>query len=388
MHNEEKQSKFLIPEKKKRQKINVTVKPMDNSKQDLTSQIASGTSDNSRGKESKKHRRKICRCTVCGYETTTKHFRRHKALHLAREERQLFPCVHCGKDYLTKHGLEYHLDNNHIDSSAKMELESHKKVHRCSTCSYQTGHLSHLRKHETVHLAPEERQLLSCAHCNLKYRTKTGLQYHLAKNHLDSSAKIEPQKKENGRKMNKSQKKVHKCSTCSYQTGHLSHFRKHKEVHAATKKRQFFACAHCDKKYWSKVSLQRHLQNNHIISRSEKTTILKNLKVKERNADCMSLTHEVILDSLKIEIDEQVTHLDRSNNTESLSVANEVKSEACLETEIDDDAPILNKDVQDDFRTTDDESVTKKVKLEEFIKMEPNLDAFLDEDLDLITNVG
>ncbi|XP_030759140.1 zinc finger protein sens-like isoform X3 [Sitophilus oryzae] len=318
MHNEEKQSKFLIPEKKKRQKINVTVKPMDNSKQDLTSQIASGTSDNSRGKESKKHRRKICRCTVCGYETTTKHFRRHKALHLAREERQLFPCVHCGKDYLTKHGLEYHLDNNHIDSSAK----------------------------------------------------------------------IEPQKKENGRKMNKSQKKVHKCSTCSYQTGHLSHFRKHKEVHAATKKRQFFACAHCDKKYWSKVSLQRHLQNNHIISRSEKTTILKNLKVKERNADCMSLTHEVILDSLKIEIDEQVTHLDRSNNTESLSVANEVKSEACLETEIDDDAPILNKDVQDDFRTTDDESVTKKVKLEEFIKMEPNLDAFLDEDLDLITNVG
>ncbi|XP_030755799.1 uncharacterized protein LOC115882084 [Sitophilus oryzae] len=127
-----------------------------------------------------------------------------------------------------------------------------------------------------------------------------------------------------------------------------------------------FACLHCDKTYTRKGRLQCHLRNNHI---------------DLRNPDCTSVTDEVMLDTLKIEIEDSAPLTDEFRNNECLFATNEIKSEDLLKLKPDDVAPIQHKDLQDDFKNGENLSVAKRVKLEDFIKMEPDDNSpFLDED--------
>ncbi|XP_030752970.1 PR domain zinc finger protein 5-like isoform X2 [Sitophilus oryzae] len=230
-----------------------------------------------------------------------------------------------------------------------------EKVCRCSICGYQTQNMSYFKRHKKIHLAPEERQLFACTHCGQKYITKPGLKRHLVDNHIDFRAK----------KLKKSQKKVYRCAACGYQTPHRSDFRKHQIIHLAPEERQMFACMCCDKKYTSNQALRNHIIRDHIDS---------------RNTDCISLTDEVIVDSLKMEIDDHAPFFSEFGNAGCLSATNDVKLEDFLKREPD-VAPILNKDLHDDFKNTEDLSVNKEVKLEDFIKMEPDDGAaFLDEE--------
>ncbi|XP_030764269.1 uncharacterized protein LOC115888638 [Sitophilus oryzae] len=162
----------------------------------------------------------------------------------------------------------------------------------------------------------------------------------------------------------KVQKKIYRCAICSFQTKHRQSLHHHKKVHWAPEKRQMFTCAKCDKKYRLKKSLQCHLKRDHLDS---------------RNSDSTSPTDEVILGSLKMEIDDYTPHLDDFKNAEHLAVTNKVKSEVFLKIEPDGVTPTMNTDMQDDFKNTENLSVTKKlyIKLEDFIKMEPKYD---DED--------
>ncbi|XP_030752948.1 oocyte zinc finger protein XlCOF6-like isoform X2 [Sitophilus oryzae] len=293
---------------------------------------------------------KKVKCSKCDYQTFRMSLlRRHEAVHLAPEERQLFTCAHCDKKYRKKVNLKYHIEDKHIGSRSSRMKISQKKVYGCAVCGFQTLYRSSLIQHEAVHVAPEERELFGCSHCEKKYFTKDGLEYHLKDNHIDS-------------RMKESQKKVYRCSTCSYQTPSMSNHRQHEKVHLAPEDRQLFACTQCDKKYTSKRNLQHHLKRDHVDS---------------RNADCTSPTDEVILDSLKMEIDDYTPHLDDFKNAERVAVTNKVKSEDFLKIEINDyDTLILNKEMQDNFRNTDNLSITKKlcIKLEDFIKLEPEDD--------------
>ncbi|XP_030757383.1 zinc finger and BTB domain-containing protein 41-like isoform X1 [Sitophilus oryzae] len=156
------------------------------------------------------------------------------------------------------------------------------------------------------------------------------------------------------------EEKVFHCTTCGFQTQYKSNFLRHKKINLLLKDRQLFACTHCNKRYTTKLGLQRHLDHNHIDS---------------RNADCTSSTdEEVILDALKIEIDDVASPLDDSKNSECLAVTNEIKSEDFIKTEPEDVAPIMKTDVHDDFKSSENESATRNVKQEDFIKMEPDDD--------------
>ncbi|XP_030752924.1 PR domain zinc finger protein 5-like [Sitophilus oryzae] len=423
-----------------------SVKPEIN----ISEEYINGSSDN-KFEFSKEAGKKVCQCTICGFQTLYKsNLHQHKKTHLAREERQLLPCGHCGKKYARKQTLEHHLEENHTDSRAKELIKSQKKVYRCSSCSYQTQNTSGLSHHKKVHLPPEERQLFACAHCEKKYTLKTNLRRHFQDTHTDSRTKKvkKPPKKvykcticdyqtpysstirrhknvhlveeerqmfdyaqcdtkyrpKNGlqysrmKELEESQKKVYRCTICNYQTLHRPNLYKHKKVHLALEERQIFACAQCDKKYMSNRRLQDHIKRNHIDS---------------RNPD---ISAEVILDSLKMEIDDHALLLDEFTNDECPAVTNEVKSEGFIKTEPDyialslnkdmhddfknseclsetyevksdfikmelvDVAPFLNKHIYDSFKNTENLSVTKKVKLENFIKMESDNDVPLDEE--------
>ncbi|XP_030755549.1 zinc finger protein 197-like isoform X3 [Sitophilus oryzae] len=380
-----------------------------------------------RAKGLKESQKMVYRCSACSYQTTdSSNFNKHKIIHLTLEERRWFLCTPCGKKYLTKKSLRDHIYNDHTDSRTKEILkESQRKVYRCSTCSYQTLYKSYLNTHKKIHLALEKRRLFVCAHCNKKYMSKRTLRRHLHNNHTDSrhcsirakglkesqkkvyrcstcsyqtpykshlnahnNIHLPPEKQKlkkshrcstcsyqtpykshlnrhnnihlplEERQLKELQKQVYTCSICSYQTPCKSHFNTHKNTHLPPEERQLFAGAHCEKTYMSKIPLRDHLHNDHTYS---------------RNAD------EVILDSLKIEIDDHTPIKDEFKYAESAT--SEEKFECFLKIELDDVTPILNNDIHDDFKNAENLSVAEKVKLTDFIKMEPDDNSlFLDED--------
>ncbi|XP_030752987.1 zinc finger protein 320-like isoform X3 [Sitophilus oryzae] len=337
--------------------------------------------------------KKFHKCSICGYQSRYMSFvKRHEEVHLAPEERQMFPCVHCGKKYARKQSLEHHLEDNHVDSRSK---EARKNMQKCSICGYQTRNMIHFGQHQQIHLAPEERQMFACAYCDKKYTRKYKLKCHLADNHIESSYKTIKPKKINHKKK-ESKKKFYKCAICDFQTLHSPNLTRHKKVHLPPEERQMFACIQCNTNYRSKMGLQRHLKRGHVDSR--------NAEFPEK-----SPTDEVILDSLKIELDDHALLLDDSKNSECLPVSNEVKSEDFLKTEPEYVALSLNRDMHDDFsvsshadcisvtdkvildsvkieiddpllddsKNSDCISVTNEVKSEDFIKTEPEDDALI-----------
>ncbi|XP_030752687.1 PR domain zinc finger protein 5-like [Sitophilus oryzae] len=109
--------------------------------------------------------------------------RRHKAVHLAPEERQWFACTHCEKKYILKINLEHHIEDNHNDSRSEDALQN---FHKCSICGYQTRLMSSFERHQKTHLAREEREMFPCSYCDKKYVSKGSLESHLGNNHIDS----------------------------------------------------------------------------------------------------------------------------------------------------------------------------------------------------------
>ncbi|XP_030760250.1 oocyte zinc finger protein XlCOF6-like isoform X2 [Sitophilus oryzae] len=336
--------------------------------------------DNHISSRSKNPRKNNHKCSTCGYQTRDKtQLQRHQKIHLAPDERQLFACPHCDKKYTEKGRLKFHLDANHIDSRSKA---ARKNIYKCSICGYQTPLISRLQQHQKIHLARDERQLFACAHCDKKYTEKRRLKFHLHSKHIDSRSK-------------EAELKVHKCAICGFQTPDKCIFHRHEKIHIARADRQLFVCAHCDTRYTTIQTLRRHLEKKHIDARhkkihfplkdrqlfacthcdkryTRKQTLRRHLEKKHidaRNAHCTSSTDEVILDALKIEIDDLASPLDDSKNSECLSLTNEIKSEDFIKTEPEDVAPIMKTEVHDDFN--ENESATRNVKLEDFIKMEP-----------------
>ncbi|XP_030755659.1 uncharacterized protein LOC115881991 isoform X35 [Sitophilus oryzae] len=225
----------------------------------------------------KESQKKIYRCCTCSYQTTYKfNFSKHKKIHLAPGERQMFACLHCDKTYIQKQSLQHHLQNNHIDSRAKALKKSHKKVYRCSMCSYQTPYKSHLNTHKNTHLPPEERQRFACLHCDKTYIQKQALQWHLKYHHTDLRAKA----------LKELQIKVYRCSTCSYQTPSKSCLNRHNNIHLPPEERQKFACLHCNKTYIQKQALQWHLKYYHtdlsLNKGAEEKVSQRNFKTRQR----------------------------------------------------------------------------------------------------------
>ncbi|XP_030753002.1 PR domain zinc finger protein 5-like isoform X2 [Sitophilus oryzae] len=217
-------------------------------------------------KASNESQKKVYRCSTCNYKTARKFcLTNHKKSHLALEERQMFACAHCDSKYKTRGGLQYHLDNNHIDPRTKELKKPPEKTYRCAVCHYRTEHKSCLWQHEKIHLAPGERESFVCVLCDKKYLTKGGLKDHLKYYHIDSKTK----------ELNKSKKKVYGCPTCSHQAGDMSALRRHQAVHLTPEERQMYGCAHCDKKYMSKSDLRRHFEAKHTRSKEVQEKVYK-----------------------------------------------------------------------------------------------------------------
>nr|CAH7729038.1 unnamed protein product [Callosobruchus chinensis] len=91
---------------------------------------------------------------------------------------------------------------------------------------------------------------VTCAHCNVKLKSKRALDDHVIRKHPDFVTSVS--------------RKIHECSMCSYKTLHKSSFDKHMTTHTeTTSSAGLRECIHCNATFKSRASLDDHTLRKH-----------------------------------------------------------------------------------------------------------------------------
>nr|CAH7729046.1 unnamed protein product [Callosobruchus chinensis] len=101
-------------------------------------------------------------------------------------------------------------------------------------------------RHTSMHQGTTPSYSVTCAHCNVKLKSKRALDDHVIRKHPDFVTSVS--------------RKIHECSMCSYKTLHKSSFDKHMTTHTETTSRE---CIHCNATFKSRASLDDHTLRKH-----------------------------------------------------------------------------------------------------------------------------
>nr|CAH7716497.1 unnamed protein product [Callosobruchus chinensis] len=202
----------------------------DHSKRGLTKHMAAGNCRINSGSPKKYN------CKQCH-----KSFKRKVALdnHVSRcfkpnktKYRGSNECAHCKAVYKSKKLLDGHILREHPNFSTSVS----SKILRCTSCDYKTTHKIYLTKHKRC--MHSDTALLTCTHCNAKFKTKSSLFNHIVQSHPSFASTVTS--------------KVHECSKCSYKTTRRYHLDRHLLNHAD-----------CDMSFKSKMMLENHITLRH-----------------------------------------------------------------------------------------------------------------------------
>ena len=144
------------------------------------------------------------RCALC--ERTFK-TASHLNVHLERHGKERnFKCTKCSAAFRSLANLHNHTKLHGKDNSkhscklcdAKFirpaHLREHMQVHSnvrdfaCGHCPYRAKTKERLTLHEMTHLPPEEKRQFACAECKKTYISKSGLYFHVRRNHTLSAS--------------------------------------------------------------------------------------------------------------------------------------------------------------------------------------------------------
>ncbi|XP_030756539.1 zinc finger protein 236-like isoform X20 [Sitophilus oryzae] len=178
-------------------------------------------------------------CSMCDFKTIHKcNLTRHKRVHLALEERQLFACGHCDKKYTVKASLKQH-------------LMQHRNIHDVERTSSEGNN-----QEEQVQNSVEQKLELDTRASDLSSIENNEQEKTLIiKEELDGVLRF---------KRTTMQKIMFKCHLCDYITTDMSNFGRHKAFHLVPQKHQLFAYAQCNQTLMTRKALQtNHLGNNH-----------------------------------------------------------------------------------------------------------------------------
>nr|CAH7729034.1 unnamed protein product [Callosobruchus chinensis] len=170
---------------------------------------------------------------------------------------RLDPCSHCNATFKSKVSLDDHILKKHPEFVTSIT----RKIYKCSKCVYQTTVKNHFNDHMSVH--PETATghtsmhqgttpsySVTCAHCNVKLKSKRALDDHVIRKHPDFVTSVS--------------RKIHECSMCSYKTLHKSSFDKHMTTHTETTSTfKLRECIHCNATFKSRASLDDHTLRKH-----------------------------------------------------------------------------------------------------------------------------
>ncbi len=198
-------------------------------------------------------------CEHCDYRSdTTIKLANHSRIH--NENRPVFGCTICGKEYLSKYPLDDHINKEH----------SKEIVYSCDKCDYTTLTASAFYFHgREVHNTKE----FKCFECDDIFADKLKLNFHVKKVH-DSKGlptceicniSYAKRSRLNRHNANLHTPKTLRCRKCKHVAKSLYELRQHTaDKHARPKPYQ---CEYCSKSYQYPSSLYKHTNDYHTKTR-------------------------------------------------------------------------------------------------------------------------
>lgn len=129
----------------------------------------------------------LLRCAQCDYVTSDRsRMKKHDARHLARPRAALVVCPvpDCGKRFMRRQALCFHLDTDHqIERGYRVGTED--GVLYCGSCDYTTRDRHNMNRHTADHSAHPDAPLQWCPHpgCGRRYLSWKGLYRHIGESH-------------------------------------------------------------------------------------------------------------------------------------------------------------------------------------------------------------
>lgn len=196
------------------------------------------------------------------------------------EDVKTFLCEYCGKQFLHMSAWKYHLLNVHRGlndkSDSKSEnVEKKKPKFECDICSKIFSVLKNLESHKVTHDLRHE-----CSRCSEKFRTKSQLNCHVKSfhprerktnqkckfcNHLSFDSRVDlenhiAEEHPKERRWSRKSAESHVCTYagCGKTFKHARSLRSHAALSHDARKATF-TCDVCDKSFFEKGKLNRHL---------------------------------------------------------------------------------------------------------------------------------
>ncbi|KAG4077001.1 hypothetical protein HA402_015988 [Bradysia odoriphaga] len=144
-------------------------------------------------------------------------------------KRKPWICETCGREYKSKHTLQYHMDGAHVAAVIKK--------YSCNFCDYKCREARNLVSHRLVHSAEKQYQ---CSECGNKFRFWSGLTRHIQCVHRGE--------------------KRHKCNVCNQSFSSTLRLKEHMFMHSGENP---LKCRLCSRTYRYKNSLLKHMRKRH-----------------------------------------------------------------------------------------------------------------------------
>nr|CAH7729037.1 unnamed protein product [Callosobruchus chinensis] len=143
------------------------------------------------------------------------------------------------------------LDNHVVKKHPDFITSVTSKLYECTECHYKTTMKHDFNRHTSMHQGTTPSYSVTCAHCNVKLKSKRALDDHVIRKHPDFVTSVS--------------RKIHECSMCSYKTLHKSSFDKHMTTHTETTSSAGISreCIHCNATFKSRASLDDHTLRKH-----------------------------------------------------------------------------------------------------------------------------
>lgn len=203
------------------------------------------------------------RCDFCEFASFERSaMKLHSKTHLARENRDLFPCPQCGKVLSTRNTLKAHVKGVHENIRSfgcsicpksfaqkscllkhQKSVHERTKEHQCDVCNIFVSQACYLKKHKQMMHPPDGKKVkYPCEICAQTFSTEPALRNHL-RIHQDPEFE---------------------CGVCCKKFYRKGNLLDHMEHHESLP----FPCQHCTRSFRNESKLNNHLKRVHFKEKS------------------------------------------------------------------------------------------------------------------------